>query len=167
MKGLKKTAIIFASLLACGVFAGCASDVPKPTVKEGKFNFSITYEVDGEVETISGVYVCEFVKATASINGWWRYWDTYIEGSDMEETIDIATIEDGTIKLDLGLEAFYFMSDPFWDGGEPKPYLWIMYSEEKREETGQHWSIDEEELEGYGYKIIDYYYDAPIENTYQ
>jgi hypothetical protein len=29
-------------------------------VKEGRFDFSLTYEVDGEVKTYTGVYVCEY-----------------------------------------------------------------------------------------------------------
>ena len=32
----------------------------KQEVKEGRFDFSLTYEVDGEVKTYTGVYVCEY-----------------------------------------------------------------------------------------------------------
>ena len=148
------------------LFTGCASEVPKPTVKEGKFHFSVTYEVDGKTETISGVYVCKFIKATASINGWWREWDGYIEGSDLETEFQLLTNEDGEIRLDLGLDPMYFMSDPFYDYGDPKPELTIFYNEQKREEIGEYWSSDEAVLEGYGVKLISYEYDAPIENAY-
>ena len=167
MKALKRIVMFFASLLVCGTFAGCASGVPKPEVKEGKFNFSVTYEVDGEVETISGVYVCKFVKATKSIDGQGRKWNAYVEGGEMATTVDLATVEDGVIKLELSLNAFYFMSDPFWDGIEPEPYLWILYNDDIKEATGEFCSEEAEVLEGYGYKIISYYYDAPIENIYR
>ena len=157
--------ILFAlALTACA--SGC-EEVPKPRIKEGRFNFSVTYAVHGEEETISGVYVCKFVKATSSINGWWREWKTYIEGSDMKEEVEILTNEDGVIYLDLGLDAFYFMSDPFYDEEFPQPELSIYYNEKIREETGEFWSFEPEVLESYGVTHISYEYDPPIENVYE
>ena len=154
-------------VMLLSLFTACASEVPKPRIKEGRFNFSVTYEINGKEETISGVYVCKFVKATASINGWWREWDSYIEGSDLEEEFALLTNEDGRIDLDLGLDPYYFMSDPFYDGDLPKPMFSILYNAEKQEEIGEYWSLEPEVLEGYGVKIISYYYDAPIENIYE
>ena len=52
-------------LMILSMFTGCASEVPKPKIKEDRFNFSVIYEVNGVEETISCVYVCKFVKATA------------------------------------------------------------------------------------------------------
>ena len=157
--------VVFVFMLTT-LFAGCAREVPKPKTKEGRFHFSVTYEVNGKEETISGVYVCKFIKATASINGWWREWDAYIEGSDLEEEFEVLTNEDGRIDLDLGLDPMYFMSDPFYDGDSPKPEFSILYNERKQAETGEFWSYDEAVLEGYGVKIISYEYDEPIENNY-
>ena len=157
-------------LLITSLFTGCELvHVDKPRVKEGRFNFSVTYEINGKEETIAGVYVCKFKKATASISGWWREWDTYIEGTDMKEEVVLFTTEDGRINLDLGLDAFYFMSDPFYDGGELEPAFYIYYSEKKREETGGDlWSYDVDLLLNcYGVRIISYEYDEPIENVYE
>jgi len=39
---------------------GCALDVPRPEVREGRFNISVAYEQDGEVKEASVVYVCEY-----------------------------------------------------------------------------------------------------------
>ena len=155
-------------LLVASLFAGCANEVPKPKVKEGRFYFSVTYEVNGEEQTVSGVYVCKFVKATASLNGWWREWNTYIEGGELEEEFEVLTNEDGRITLDFCFDAFYFMSDPFYDAPEPpKPEFTIYYNETKRAETGIYWTCNTETLEGYGVKIISYEYDQPIENIYE
>ena len=154
-------------LMFASLFTGCAADVPKPQVKEGRFSFSVTYEINGEEETVSGVYVCKFVKATAFIDGWWREWDTYIEVGELEEEIELLTNDDDVIKLDLGLEPFYFMSDPFYDGNSPKPMFFILYNKSKQEETGLWGTYDLEVLESYGVKIINYEYDAPIENIYK
>ena len=42
------------------LLAGCGLEVPRPEIKEGEFDFIVTYEYNGEIKTVSGVYVCEF-----------------------------------------------------------------------------------------------------------
>lgn len=159
--------IILSAIILAFFLAGCER-VPEPRVKEGRFHFSVTYEVKGETQTISGIYVCKFIRATSSINGWWREWKGYIEGSDLEEEFALFTNEDGRMDLDLSLDPFYFMSDPFYDNDPPKPAFSIYYNDRMREETGDLWSYDEELLEErYGVKIISYEYDPPIENVYE
>ena len=59
------------------------------------------------------------------------------------------------------------MSDPFYDGNSPKPMFFILYNKSKQEETGLWGTYDLEVLESYGVKIINYEYDAPIENIYK
>ena len=55
----------------------------EPTVKEGKFHFSVTYEVGGEVKTISSVYVCKFKEAGLWLDGDYVTWESYIEDSEL------------------------------------------------------------------------------------
>ena len=163
-------------LLAAVVLSGCTVSVPRPAVTEGRFDFSVTYEVNGEEKTISGVYVCKFVKATASLNGLYREWDGYIEGSDIEDEnrYEILTNEDGVIYLDLGLDPMYLMSDPFYFAGAshrevdgiPVASFMIVYHDEISQEMGG-FSVDPTLLESYGVKIISYEYDAPIDNIYE
>ena len=154
---------------------------PVPTVKEGEFNFSVTYEVDGEQETLSSVYVCEFQESGWELDGWYIHWNEYIEDRELENRFEetrgyllLKTIDDGEIYLDLNLSARYFMSDPRFDAhantDEPiviRPRLFIEYSESKYDEIGEAYSEDATVLEGYGVKLIRYEYDAPIENTYE
>ena len=197
MKKKKILAIAGAALmLACApVLGGCEQTVekvligvltgfakaPDPTVKEGRFNFSVTYEVDGEVVTVSGAYVCEFEEAGWLLDGWYVHWNEYIEDSELANRLEqtrgyllLKTIDDGEIYLDLNLSAKQFMGDPYFDNNydtdEPiavTPRLFIDYSEAKYDEIGESYSEDVAVLESYGVKVISYEYDAPIENTYK
>jgi hypothetical protein len=175
-------------LLACvalvvalgSTFTACQK-APDPVVKEGRFDFSVTYEVDGAVETVSSVYVCGLEETGWHLDGWYIHWNEYIEDSElanrMEETrgyLLLKTVDDGEIYLDLNLSAKRFMADPHvdddYDTDEPvavSPRLFIEYSEAKYDEIGESYSEDTEVLEGYGVKIIEYDYDLPIENTYK
>lgn len=154
---------------------GCEK-APEPSVKEGKFNFSVTYEVDGEVKTISSVYVCTFVESGSLYDGFYVEWDSYIEDSEIEELfpdyhhncIVVKTNEYGTIYLDLNLYPEYFMSEPGYDGSRRhEPILFIEYNDDKVEEVGTYGTEDLIVLESYGVKIISFVYDDPIENIFE
>ena len=41
------------------MLTGCGPDVPLPEVKEGIFDFTVTYELNGEVKTVKNTYVCK------------------------------------------------------------------------------------------------------------
>lgn len=163
-----------------GVLTGFAK-APEPTIKEGEFNFSVTYEVDGEVTTVSSVCVCEFEKSGWGLDGWYIHWNESIQDAELANRLAetrgyllLKSMDDGEIYLDLNLLGEYFMSDPRFDNNydtdEPivvSPRLFIEYSEAKYDEIGESYSEDKSVLEGYGVKIIDYEYDSPIENTYK
>ena len=154
---------------------------PDPTIKEGEFNFSVTYEVDGVQETVSSVYVCEFAESGWGLDGWYIHWNQYIEDSELVNRLEstrgyllLKTTVDGEIYLDFNLSAKDFMADPRFDNNanteEPiviSPRLFIEYSEAKYNEIGESYSEDAAVLESYGVKIISYEYDAPVENTYK
>ena len=181
MKRKKLFGIVLAMLMFVLLLTSCGT--PTPTVKEGKFNFSVTYEVDGEQETVSGVFVCKFVKLVPSLEGAYREWDSYIEDSTLAARLEstrgyllLKTPPDGEIYLDLNLSAKYFMSDPNFgfsleNTDEPikniSPRLFIEYSEAKYDEIGESYSEDAAVLEGYGVKIISFEYDKPIGNIYK
>ena len=179
-----------ACLLACvPMFAGCEQKMedalifalngfqkaPEPTVKEGRFNFSVTYEQGGAVKTIAGVYVCKFQEAGLWLDGSYVTWDDYIEDSEIanfppennENLIILETNEDGTIYLDLALVSGYFMADPSWKDRECEPYIYIDFNEETTEVKGTYGTSDIAVLESYGVKLISYEYAPPIENTYK
>ena len=54
--------ILAVAVLAIAVYSVVSSIAQKPTVTEGEFPFSITYELDGESVTISDVYKARYVR---------------------------------------------------------------------------------------------------------
>ena len=179
-----------ACLLACvPMFAGCEQKMedalifalngfqkaPEPTVKEGRFNFSVTYEQGGAVKTIAGVYVCKFQEAGLWLDGAYVEWESYIEDSEIadfafeynQNLIILETNDDGTIYLDLALKPGYFMAEPSWKDRGGEPYIYINFNEEATEVKGTYGTSDIAVLESYGVRLISYEYAAPIENEYK
>ena len=164
----------------CSTFSACQK-APDPAIKEGRFDFSVTYEVDGEIATVSSTYVCEFEESGWHLDGWYIHWNEYIEDSELAKRLEetrgyllLKTIDDGEIYLDFNLSAKQFMADPRLDYNYETdevvavtPRLFIEYTYEKYEEIGEAYSEDVAVLESYGVKVISYEYDAPIENTYK
>ena len=155
-------------LLVVSLLVSCGSNVPRPEIKEGRFDYSVAYEMNGETKTVSGVYVCEFAGVDWSRDsGYTRDWNGYIEGGSADDRVELGTTEDGgKIILELGLNAPYFMADPGFVGLEtPAPMLIIDYI---NDETGEVRFIkDADEIAtGYGVKIVGYEYAAPVNNTY-
>ena len=153
--------ITFISMIA---FFGSAT---KPEIKEGEFDFILTYEVDGKIETIEGTYVCKFEKVEYYLDGIDREWSGYIKGHENSTIYALKTTDEGVIKVELDVCPEFFMSDPFYksninaDERKPEPYLYIG-------------SIGDDEYEyklnsyeGDDVKIISFEYDEPIKNTYK
>ena len=175
---MKKIKLIYVTIfvfLFTMVLTGCEK-APEPIIKEGKFNFSVTYEVDGETKTISSVFVCNFIESSMYLDGYYIDWESYIEDREIEELfpeqyhncIIVKTNEYGNIYLDLNLYPQYFMSEPGYDDSRSaSPSLFVKYHEDKVEEVGTYGTDDLEIIESYGVKIISYEYDKPIENIYK
>ena len=99
-----KKIIIFAcviTILLIAFLSAFVTRVPLPEIKEGRFEFSVTYEIDGEEKTYEGVYVCEFGEVYKTLVGSGFTWKDYIENEESGEII-IQVNEDGVIYLDLG-----------------------------------------------------------------
>ena len=75
------------------------------------------------------------------------------------------TDDGGEILLDLALSAAYFMGEPHLEDSVTEPGLYVVYFSEDNLTSEQ--TSDAEEIEAlYGIKIVDYQYDAPIENSF-
>jgi hypothetical protein len=167
MKKIKILVITLLITVFSSLLSGCVAKVPLPEIKEGRFNFSVDYKINGEVKTYSGVYVCKYVGAYKTLLGEGVDWEGYIENNDENGIIPIHTNEDGVIYIDLYFVPEYFMGDPdaiCYD--VPVPVLYMVYHSDDPYVSS--YENDPEILEtNYGVKLISYKYDDPIENTFK
>lgn len=158
--------ILFLVFALIAVLASCGLDVPDPEIEKGEFSFSVTYEFEGKVETISGVYVCEYDGASWAIDGGAnREWIGYIKDDTVEDMIKLGTVEgDNEVHLHLNFCPEYFMDD-FVEGYHevPKPEISVTLNDGE----GLSFMNDPQEVEEYcGAKIVSYEYEEPIENSF-
>ena len=157
-------ALLF-SLALVFALSGCGLNVPRPEIKTGEFNFSVTYEYGGETKTISGVYVCEYDGLDWAIDGgYYREWRGYIKDDAYEEQIKLGVAPDGgVVELNLGLDSDCFMGDPDYYSDEPfAPWISVRIVDE-----GLSFENDAELIaEVYGARVISYECDEPITNSF-
>ena len=167
VKKLRILAAIILSIMFMLFATGCAVKEPVPEITEGRFDFSVTYEIDGLEKTYSGVYICNYDGISVTFVGRRRMWDGYIDGTNSWGLIAIhETNDDSIIYIDFGFDPEYFMSDPDYIEEIPKPNLFVEHINEEIGETT--WLNDEEEIfEKYGVKLISYDYAAPIKNSFE
>ena len=155
-----------ALLLFSLVLTSCGLTMPRPEVKTGEFNFSVTYEYGGESETISGVYVCEYNGTDWALDGGYhRDWKGYIKDGAAEQCIKLATAEDGSIvELNLYFDPGHFRGDSYDEGDEPfAPMITVRLEDEE----GLSFENDADLIaETYGARIISYDYAEPIKNIF-
>ena len=167
MRKQKFIAVVLLLVTCIFLFTGCVKKMPVPEVKEGRFDFSITYEVNGEQKTYTGVYVCEFKGTHVSLVGYGRDWTGYVENSDSSLAIPVQTNDDGIIYIGLGLSPRYLMSDPDFVTYEfdiPEPTLYMEYHSDDPNTSMVDGSLDF--MAEYGVRLISYDYPEPIENDY-
>ena len=149
------------------ILSGCVTILPIPEVKEGRFDFSVTYEINGEEKTVSGVYVCKYDGAYKTLAGDGIEWTGYVENNDNGGVIPIHTNEDGVIYIDLYFVPEYFMGDPdaiLFD--VPAPALYMVYHDDDLDAAS--YETDQEILAtNYGVRLISYKYADPIENAFE
>lgn len=157
---------LIVSALIAASFTGVFITVPKPEIKEGEFDFSLTYEVDGDTKVIEGTYVCKFKGVSRNLDGVARKWKGYIKDHSDSTDYEIKTTDEGVIKINLDICSEFFMSDPFYESivssndPEPMPYLYVVAEESENEYMVNYY-------EGDDVKIISFEYDEPIENEYK
>ena len=163
MKRIFSSVILIVLIVA--IFTSCGLEVPRPDVKSGEFEFSVTYELHGEIKTVTGVYVCEYDGVDVPLDGVnHREWSGYIKDGVMEEIIVLEIAPDGgQVELNLVFDPAHFMGDSYTEGEEPfAPCITVRLVDE-----GLYFENDAKLIEEkYGAKIIGYEYDEPIKNTF-
>lgn len=171
IKKLSSAMIILAVTLVVYTIATvmfCYTTMPK--VAQGEFPFSITYEYKGETKTLSGVLECEYSGSYTILNEHNRYWDyevIYDNPEKVEEPhiIDQSEELQTLLSVQPSIEAGYLMGDPLYkeDGLNAEPYIQyydyindIVLDSENQDEV----------LQSIGFKIVDFTYGKPIENSF-
>ena len=156
------TIILAVAILATVAYSVISRIAFKPTVTEGEFPFSITYELDGETVTIKDVYRAYYDRNDG-------YADTksrvYLgEIGDLGEGNTLYTLkkdENGRIELYTNFYPDYLMGDSEYDYFDDEPFKpQIFYYDLEEQEYG-----DEETLSAHGVKLISFEYPTPIENS--
>ena len=147
----------------------------KPKVLTGEFPFSITYEYKGETHTLSGVLACEYSGSNTIYGKHNRYWnqETIYHNPDNVENPFIIEQNDElqtTLAVQEHMCAGYFMGDPLYENyyteyGYEGPVPDVEYYDYKNDITLND-ENKEEVLESIGFKIIDFTYAEPIENSF-
>lgn len=147
----------------------------KPEITNHEFPFSITYEYKGETKTLSGIFECEYSGSSTIHGEHRRYWEgesKYINPINpenphiIEENEEMQTV----LAIQEDMYAGYFMGDPMYknhysDLGFDVAEPYIEYYDYKNNISLNDENRDEI-LESIGFKLIDYTYAEPIENSF-
>ena len=163
---MKKTICLFIALLLFSLgLTSCGLTMPRPEVKGGQFDVSVTYEVGGETKTLDLVYVCDYEGVKMSLEETrYRAWNGHFEGYEDGDAIEVSKTDDGSrIVLSFLIYAEYFMGEPESTDFYPEARIERIYFEDGIEMI----DYDEELIaEDYGVRILGIKYDEPIKNTF-
>ena len=164
----KILSILILTVLLAFAFTGCGLLVERPAVKKSKFAFSVTYEMNAETKTVSGVLVCEYDGTSWSLDGGfnrsWKGSITGVESGIGYETKIGITEDGGDVIIAYGFNPSCFMGDNEY-AEDPAPYLIISYPLEGVDGVS---FINDAEIieEEYSVKIVSYEYAEPIKNSF-
>ena len=155
--------ILAVAILAISIYSVISSLAFKPTVTEGEFPFSITYELDGERVTIEDVYKVHYVRNDGYADTKSRVYAGELKSSGEDGTLYTLKKDENTrVELWTRFYADYLMGDTEYDYFDDEPFEPKIYYYDAQE-TEYH---DEETLAAQGVKLISFEYPPPIENSF-
>ncbi len=139
----------------------------EPEIKYGEFPFSITYEIDGERITVEDTYICEFERVYYDVETgkYRRIWNGYLRNTG-KDSIEIVTLTDSDNEIEIYLDVGYpelYMENEIDIDEEIYPIFYQVkyYSYGKSIDN-----LEEQYIERFGLKIIDYIMSKPIVNSF-
>ena len=135
----------------------------KPAVTEQDFNYSVTYKIDGETKTFSGVYTCRFTGfGGAGVDPLARYYNGVytVDGESTESRSYAIAEKDGCV-----LEIITLFDDDYLMGDNQEEYELVDPCLEATDAEGYQYGEDELPAE-FDAEIISWEYPEPIENTF-
>ena len=155
--------ILAVAILAISIYSVISSLAFKPTVTEGEFPFSITYELDGERVTIEDVYKVHYVRNDGYADTKSRVYAGELKSSGEDDTLyTLKKGENTRVELWTHFYADYLMGDTEYDYFDNEPFEPKIYYYDAQETEYQ----DEETLAAQGVKLISFKYPTPIENSF-
>lgn len=155
--------ILAAAILAMAIISIVFSIAKEPVIKESKFAFSITYEIDGETVKIEDVYTARYAYNSGYTDTKSRVYEGGIGTKDSNDIIYMLRQDENTrIELDTNFYAGYMLGDPeYADYFNDFPFEPAIryYDSNETEYT------DEETLLEQGVRLVDWEYPEPIENS--
>ena len=162
-RNLLPVVILVSAVLLMAVITVIMGIAQKPTVTEGNFEFSITYEIDGQSVTINDVFYARYDKNDGYTDSKTRIYVGKIGSMpEGERTYTIYRDDERSLLLDTRLFADYLMGDAeydYFDTEAAGPQL--VYSDSYTYDcTDEHIILEE-----CGARIISWQYPTPIENS--
>ena len=127
----RKLIALILILMLVGTLISCSIE-PAPKIKEGRFDFTVTYELNGEVKTVEDTYVCKYKGVSMTLEGIsYREWKGTFNGGLTDDSIKICdTADGGEIVLAFLIYPEYFMGEPDYKEFEPSYDLAVYYYDE-------------------------------------
>ena len=138
--------------------------VQTPRVKRQEFPFSITYSYQGATETISGVYVAEYIPSAKYIDDHQIAWSGYIQDRSRLESdyYKIAEADGRSFSINLNIKPGYLMGDPQYADSVCRPEAVCRGTSESELPV----ITDPAELGQLGFVLESWEYPDPIENRF-
>ena len=157
------TIILAVAVVAIVVYSVISSIAFKPTVTEGEFPFSITYELNGERVTVEDVYKVHYVRNDGYADTKSRVYAGKLKSSGEDDTLYTLKKDENTrVELWTHFYPDYLMGDTEYDYFDDEAFEPRIYYYDANE-TEYH---DEETLAAQGVKLISFEYPMPIENSF-
>ena len=164
IKNLKVPAIIIAIGLVLAIVASMLTGIVKePTIQEHDFHYTVNYTLNGEPQTLEGVYRCRFTSVGEGTDPLMRYYEgdhltvtsenhpaayTIAEADGLELCI-VTVFSNRTFMGESDNAAFHY-----------DPYLAIM------DQEGMEYAY-EEYLGTFDAEITDWVYPQPVDNSFK
>ena len=160
---LKIPAILISFGLVLAVLASLLTCIVKePVITEQDFNYAITYQMDGESQTVEGVYNCRFTSVGQGTDPLTRHYEgTYLTVTSEYHPAAYTIAEQDGLELCI-VTIFsdrYLMGEPEF-GSAYDPYLAVM------DQDGMEY-IEEEYLGKFDAELISWQMPEPVANSFQ
>lgn len=158
---------IIAAIVVIAVFISLFTVAKAPVIKEKEFNYSVSYEYNGEATKLTGTVKCKLSNIDYSFGEYEIFWDydvTYLGKDSNDAVFFILDNEDESIYLTLNFDPAYLMGNPGYelpeDGLSNIPYA--TYYDKKVENME---STETALLAEKGFVMKGWDYPTPIENS--